>query len=170
MLSGELICSAAYQMLVLTPVLERTHRLKWVVLLTALLGTSILNEDVFPFCVNEFLMAVMHPIWYSRGHERLVLCGKAGEIGCSANMTFGSRVLRHILGEEAHHFEFNHFVLDPERKLGWSIWRVEECNGVLNPLYINGSLLGPTSRPLANGDVLSLRDGIGAVTIRLGGG
>ena len=170
MLSSELICSAACQVLVLTPVLERLARLKWCALLAALLITSISNKGVFPFCVDEFGIAVMFPIWYSRGHERLVLCGKAGEVGCSANMTFGSRVMRRILGEEAHHFELNHFVLDPERKLGWSIWRVEECDGVLNPLFINGVLLGPKSRPLANGDVLSLRDGIGAVTIRLGGG
>ena len=80
-------------------------------------------------------------------------------------MTFGSRVLRRVLGDEAKYFDASHFVLRPQ---GGRDWQISQCAGVSNPLYINGDLLGSESRDLVQGDKISLRDGVGSITIDSG--
>ena len=101
----------------------------------------------------------------SANHPRLVLRGVGGQIGCSTEMTFGSRVLRRVLGDEAKYFDASHFVLRPQ---GARDWQISQCAGVSNPLYINGDLLGSESRALVQGDKISLRDGVGSITIDSG--
>lgn len=103
----------------------------------------------------------------SANHARLVLRGVGGQIGCSTEMTFGSRVLRRVLGDDAKYFDGSHFVLRPQ---GRRDWQISQCAGVSNPLYINGDLLGSASRALVQGDKISLRDGVGSITMDFGRG
>ena len=94
----------------------------------------------------------------------VVLSTELGKIEIRSNTELGQGTIRQIVGDDARFFSVVQFSLVNSQGQGWLLVPAQKAK---NQTFLNGSSVDKLGHVLGSGDVISLKDRVGAISVSL---